>query len=127
VNLRLLPLAVECAVSLALARVGMRLAPRRLLREAMSESGGAAVDPRVVAVFARVAARVPFGHNCVHRALALQRVLARRGMGARMRIGIGQKPQVFPGHAWLEANGAIINDHPEHVSRYTPLGKSLDA
>jgi len=38
-----------------------------------------------------------------------------------LQIGLGHRPQLFPGHAWLEIDGAIVNDDPEIVSRYVPL------
>ncbi|HEX8172993.1 MAG TPA: lasso peptide biosynthesis B2 protein [Thermoanaerobaculia bacterium] len=115
-------LAAECLLALACARIALRLAPQRALRGALDgEASAAPADPRVVAAFARAAARAPFAHNCMHRSLALQRVLARRGVRARLRIGLGAKPSLLPGHAWLEVNGAVVNDSAELVSRYQPI------
>jgi hypothetical protein len=80
-----------------------------------------------MAIFRSTVERVPFAHNCMHRSLALQRMLARRGTAAQLRIGIGAKPNLFPGHAWLECGGTVINDDPELVSRYAPLVISQSA
>ena len=121
-------IAVESVATLAWVRVLLRFAPRRALRGVLDKtSDGRPADPRIVETFRRTAARVPFAHNCMHRSLALQRMLARRGTTARLRIGLGAKPNLFPGHAWLECGGAVINDDPEVVSRFTPLTISQSA
>jgi Transglutaminase-like superfamily len=121
-------IAAESLLTLAWMRVLLRVAPSRALRGVLGEeAGGRAADPRVIAAFHRAAARAPFGHTCIHRALALQRVLARRGTAATLRIGIGRKPNLFPGHAWLEIDGAVVGDDAELVSRYVPLAISESA
>ncbi|HEV7237985.1 MAG TPA: lasso peptide biosynthesis B2 protein [Thermoanaerobaculia bacterium] len=118
-----LAVAAECFVLLAWVRVALRLAPQHLLRGVLApRSGGAVADAAAVAgIFNRVAARHPLSHHCMHRSLALQRVLARRGIAADLRIGLGRKPNLFPGHAWLEIDGVVVNDDPQLVSRYSPL------
>jgi len=108
-------------------RLLLRFAPKRALRGVLGCEGGRPADERVIAIFRNTAARVPFAHNCMHRSLALQRMLARRGTAATLRIGLGAKPNLFPGHAWLECGGAVINDDPELVTRYTPLVISQSA
>ena len=114
--------AVEAFLTLAWMRVLLRVAPARALRGVLSGAGGgAAVDRRVVEGFNRVAARTPIAHTCIHRSLALQRMLARRGAGVTLRIGLGRRPNLFPGHAWLERDGAAVNDDAELVARYEPL------
>lgn len=119
---------MESVVTLAWVRVLLRFAPRRALRGVLDHAGdGRPADPRILETFRRIAARVPFAHNCMHRSLALQRMLARRGTTARLRIGLGAKPNLFPGHAWLECGGAVINDDPEVVTRFTPLTISQSA
>jgi len=120
-------IALESCLTLAWVRLMLRLAPRRVLRGVLGREDGRPADERVIAAFRRTAARVPFAHNCMHRSLALQRMLARRGTAATLRIGLGAKPNLFPGHAWLECGGAVINDDPELVTRYTPLVISQSA
>ncbi|HWS72966.1 MAG TPA: lasso peptide biosynthesis B2 protein, partial [Thermoanaerobaculia bacterium] len=82
---------------------------------------------RIVAAFASVSARHPLSTNCLHRSLALKRVLARRGAHARLRIGVRPRPELLPGHAWLELGGAVINDDAERVRGYVPLEVSESA
>ena len=115
-------IAAECFLTLAWMRVALRVVPQLVLRGVIAPAGGGSGDCReIVAIFNRVASQSLFGHTCMHRALALQRVLGRRGMAATLRIGLGRKPQLFPGHAWLEIDGAIVNEDPEMIARYTPL------
>lgn len=120
----LIPLvAAESFLTLAWVRLLLRISPRRALRGTLAEHGEdlRSHPASVIRVFRHVASRTPFAHNCLHRSLALQRMLLRRGVDARLRIGIGRKPALFPGHAWLEVEGLVVNDDPAHVSRYTPL------
>jgi len=119
-----LAVAVDCFVTLAWTRVALRFLPSRLLRDVLSRPAGN--RPRgdanaIIAIFNRVAARHPLGHNCLHRSLTLRRVLARHGFAAVLRVGIGQRPNLFPGHAWLEIDGEIVNDDPAMIARYSPL------
>src|SRR4051812_46225955 len=126
--MRTLLLAVESFLTLAWVRVLLRFAPRRVLRGVLAIAPkGRELDARIVNVFGRVAARTPVAHNCMHRSLALQRMLARRGVSAELRIGIGRKPNLFPGHAWLEVDGVVVNDDAEVVAPYVPLTISESA
>jgi hypothetical protein len=105
-------------------RLALRLMPQRVLRGVIAPQphGQRRGDPIAIgAIFNRVAASHPFGHTCMHRSLALQRVLGRRGIAATLQIGTGRRPLLFPGHAWLEVDGTIVNDDPEIVARYVPL------
>ena len=121
-------IAVESLLTLAWVRILLRFAPSRALRGVLSGRGGdRPADRRLIAGFERAAARAPFGHHCMHRSLALQRLLARRGTRAQLRIGLGAKPALFPGHAWLEVNGEVVNDDATLVARYTPLVISQSA
>lgn len=119
--------AAEAFLTLAWMRALLRIAPARALRgvlareHAIDNGGGATIDRRLIDTFNRVAARTPIAHNCMHRSLALQRMLARRGIASTLRIGIGRRPNLFPGHAWLECGGVVINDDAALVARYEPL------
>lgn len=62
-----------------------------------------------------------FRPRCLTRAIALQRLLARRGWPARVRVGVCREGDALLAHAWVELDGAILGDRPEHVARYTPL------
>lgn len=57
----------------------------------------------------RVSRLVP-GVTCIHRALAGQRMLARRGVSARLAIGLRRGEEAIEGHAWLEIGGGAIDE-----------------
>jgi hypothetical protein len=58
--------------------------------------------------------------DCLHRSLALAAVLRRRSIDARLCIGVVDLP--FSAHAWVEANGLIVNESEEKRSRYALVG-----
>lgn len=123
-------LFLESILILAWTRLLLRVAPARALRGALGSDSERSVggDGRVVVqAFNRAARLAPFGHTCLHRALAVQRMLLRRGVTTNLRIGLGRKPNLFPGHAWLESDGALVNDDAETVARYVPLTISESA
>ena len=129
-SVRDIAIAVETFFALAWVRLALRLVPHRVLRGVLARAAGNAdrgEAAKIGAVFQRVARNTPLAHTCMHRALALQRVLARRGISATLRIGLGRRPQLFPGHAWLEVDGTIVNDDPSVVARYVPLTISESA
>jgi hypothetical protein len=50
----------------------------------------------------------PMGTSCLKEALVLSWLLARRGMPATLRIGVGRPDGTFAAHAWLEQDGRVI-------------------
>lgn len=47
---------------------------------------------------------------CLQRSAATTCLLRRFGIPARMNLGVQQTP--FRAHAWVEANGQVVNDKP---------------
>ena len=119
---------VEAWLELLYARAALRLRPFGWLRERVTGGEGGETPDATDEVRARRLARVVAiaGRNhfacmtCLHRSLALQRMLTRRGIDARVRIGWRRAEDVLQGHAWLECGGAVINDASEAVARYVP-------
>lgn len=123
---------LEATLVLAAARLGLSVAghvtvERRLLRWAHRHPVREDV-PDVVAhvVWAvqGVGRRLP-GMTCLVQALAANAMLSRRGVHARVRIGV--RPATRPAapldaHAWLESAGGrvLIGDVPE-LAQYQPL------
>ena len=59
--------------------------------------------------------------TCLRRSLALQRLLARRGILTELRFGVQKEGGQLLAHAWLEHEGAPIGE-PETLSeRYATL------
>lgn len=122
------PWAAECLLRVAVVRAALKLAgydrtrrwiDRRIARVAVTGDG----DPRIVAAteyaVAMGAAFFPGRAQCLERSLVLYDYLRRRGVAARMRLGVQRYP--FMAHAWVEYRGEPINDVPEHVRIFTAL------
>lgn len=61
----------------------------------------------------------PITRNCLLDSLALDRTLARKGLGATLVFGVCPTP--FSAHCWLQTKDLILNDSFDHVSRFTPI------
>lgn len=101
----------------------------RLLRRALALPGGArtgagAGDPRgearrAVAWVQRAKRLVP-QTRCLHHAFAARVWLARRGVRARVVIGMRRGTASAEGHAWLELeDGSVL--FPGEGAAYTPV------
>jgi hypothetical protein len=92
-------------------RLALAVAPLRRVRSALAVGAArparAAASPGAVARAVARAARVVPGATCLVQSLALQRLLARRGHRARLRLGFEKaEGGSFRGHAWIEAEDA---------------------
>jgi hypothetical protein len=58
---------------------------------------------------------------CLQRALALQRLLGRRGIRAELRIGVRKEIGQLHAHAWLEYEGQPLAEPASVRSGFTPL------
>jgi hypothetical protein len=72
-----------------------------------------------VHAFERGRGAVPIARNCLLDSLALDRWLARRGLGSQLVFGVIADP--FSAHCWLQTPEAILNDSFDHVSSFTPI------
>jgi hypothetical protein len=64
--------------------------------------------------------------RCLHRSLALYRWLRCEGMRSELRIGVRKQGNELKAHAWVELSGCVINDRPDAVAAFTPLGSQAD-
>lgn len=77
---------------------------------------------RVARVRDRACGLLPWQPTCLVRALALERLLRRRGFeGAEVRIGVRRQDGGFSAHAWVECGGEIVGDPVERVGEYRSL------
>lgn len=56
--------------------------------------------------------------NCLHHALAVWWLLARRGIETNLRIGVRKDHAGFSAHAWIERDGMIIVGGADSPDRY---------
>lgn len=61
---------------------------------------------------------IPRGSNCFVRALALQTLLAHRGLVTQLYVGFAQKAETMEGHAWLEHEAKVLIGEIEDLSRF---------
>jgi hypothetical protein len=115
---------------------------RRLLREALAESwfvtlalrvrplaalrGNLAAESRdadlvKMAWAVRAAARVVPGAACLAQAVAMQRMLARRGRQSNVELGVAKNHEGLEAHAWLVCDGEIVIG-AEQAGAFVPLG-----
>ncbi len=59
--------------------------------------------------------------TCLVRALALQRLLARRDIPSLVRIGANKSDGNFQAHAWLEVDGQTIGEPEDIVEKFKIL------
>lgn len=69
-----------------------------------------------------VSGRVVVRPRCLVQAVAVKRLLDRRGLdGGRIRVGVRENGDDILAHAWVDFRGHVVGDFPEQVSRYTDL------
>ena len=59
------------------------------------------------------------GGMCLARSLTLWTLLRRRGIETELRVGYRKRDEKIEGHAWLEYDGAPINDDNDVTRTYT--------
>jgi hypothetical protein len=94
--------------------------PRRLLA---APAEAERVADRVVWAVSAVSARAGCWTTCLTQALATQALLARRGVGSRLHVGVvrGAAGQV-EAHAWVERDGRVlVGGTAADVARFAPL------
>jgi hypothetical protein len=104
-------LLIEAAWELVRASAVTRLRPFRSgVRppELPGDARGGADQAEACAWSVRaVAARAPFRAKCLQQAVALQRMLRRRGLPGRLHYGIANAP-LLEAHAWVTLDGRML-------------------
>jgi hypothetical protein len=99
-------------------------AERFLRRELILEqTASATVEPmgQLLGAFARALKAQPGVPGCLPRSLALRRFLARHGQRGRVEMGLRKVAGRMHGHAWVEANGAIVSGDASFVRSFSRL------
>lgn len=68
----------------------------------------------------RVAARAVPGAACLAQAVAMQRMLARRGRASSVELGVAKNHARLEAHAWLVCDGQIVIGG-EQAGAFVPL------
>ncbi len=95
---------------------------QRLLSKANPESDAvlAGKDAAVTAHMVNAADRHGLVHpSCLAKSLTLWWLLGRQGIPSHLRIGIRKEKGKFEAHAWVECDGAALNEPDEHHHHYS--------
>jgi hypothetical protein len=117
----------QALILLPVAHLALRLARLEALltRLARQVPPPDAVDTQAARSAARmvnVAARYgPYRAPCLERSLVLWWLLRRRGIATDLRIGVRKADGEFEAHAWVELEGAVINDRADIATVFAPL------
>lgn len=90
-----------------------------------ADVGPAVLDPRAPRLALAVSRAADYGlfrPLCLVRAVALNRMLERRGIrGSRIRIGVRMRSGRFAAHAWVEYGHRVLGDSEAHVASFAEL------
>ena len=83
----------------------------------------------VAARMVRAAVRhAGFGHpTCLEESLALWWLLGRRGIASELRIGVRKHNERFEAHAWVERDGAALNEPEALHEHYAAFDAALSS
>ncbi len=65
--------------------------------------------------------------SCLAKSLTLWWLLERQGISSRLRIGIRKEGQKFEAHAWVERDGAALNEPDEHHHHYAAFDAAFSS
>lgn len=92
-----------------------------VLRRRMRTGSAHAIPSRVnrVAEFHAVRPFIPVPRVCLHDCLALVEWLGGARGGVQLVFGVSAYP--FAAHCWVQADGVVLDDHPDSPSRFQPI------
>jgi len=131
-------LVLEAAAALTATWIGLRAVGYSRWRRALdwlvrgTVKRASAGDPvalgsaLAVARFEQSAARHLFLRtNCLEQSLVLCWLLQKRGIPSVLRIGARKDEGRFEAHAWVEVEGAVLNDALEQHRHFAPFDRSV--
>jgi hypothetical protein len=65
--------------------------------------------------------------SCLAKSMTLWWLLGRQGIASHLRIGIRKENEQFEAHAWVERDGAALNEPDEHHHHYAAFDAALSA
>ena len=81
---------------------------------------------RATARLVQAAARYGlFRPTCLPRSLVLWWLLRRQGLAGELRIGVKPEASRLEAHAWVEFQGAVLNDSADVHLRFAPFKEEI--
>lgn len=125
-------LAIEAVGELIRARIDTALPAahytRRLgrlgTRAMPAGPGDEALAAEIGSIVAAAARAMPFRARCLQQALAVRRMLSRRGVPATVYLGVarsGTADAIGAAHAWVEAGGRVVSGDTD-LDRFAVVG-----
>ncbi len=65
--------------------------------------------------------------SCLAKSLALWWLLGRQGIASHLRIGIRKENKKLEAHAWVERDGAALNEPEEHHHHYAAFDAAFSS
>jgi hypothetical protein len=65
--------------------------------------------------------------SCLAKSLTLWWLLARQGISSHLRIGIRKENEKMEAHAWVERDGAALNEPDEHHHHYAAFDTAFSS
>jgi hypothetical protein len=65
--------------------------------------------------------------SCLAKSLTLWWLLGRQGIPSRLCIGIRKEKEKFEAHAWVERDGAALNEPDEHHHHYAAFDAAFSS
>jgi len=63
--------------------------------------------------------------SCLAKSMTLWWLLGRQGIDSHLRVGIRKVDEKFEAHAWVERDGAALNEPDEHHHHYAAFDAAL--
>lgn len=126
-------LAMLPLVSLSLKLQGLQATQaslQRILSKHLSEQDSDDEKQRVALTAHMVNAADRYGlvhPSCLAKSLTLWWLLARQGITSHLRIGIRKEVATFEAHAWVEREGAALNEPEEHHHHYAAFDAAFSS
>lgn len=120
-------------VSLSLRWRGFRATHAALQRfvassNAKKECSNAGERAKLTAHMVYAAERQALVHpTCLALSLTLWWLLERQGIASHLRVGIRKENGKFAAHAWVERNGAALNEPEEHHHHYAAFDAAFSS
>ena len=114
--------ATIALTDLALRRLGFARSvalARRFGKSRRPDKEHPELTAKVCRRLALAAVFYPGRARCLEQSLALYVLLRRRAVPVRLRLGV--QPYPFNAHAWVELNGAPLNERVETVRQFVPF------